>query len=79
MTPEPLAYFDLIVPCGIDGVEMTAVAREAPAGRAADVTVASVSDAVTDTLARGFELIPHAVAVDDLASRIGVPVPRPAS
>ena len=77
VTPEPLAYFDLIVPCGIDGVEMTAVAREAPAGRAADVTVASVSDAVTDTLARGFELIPHAVAVDDLVSRIGVPVPSP--
>ena len=31
-----LKYFDLIVPCGIDGVEMTTVARETPSGRDAE-------------------------------------------
>ena len=39
VTTEPLRYFDLIVPCGIAGVDMTAVSREL--GR--DVTVAAVA------------------------------------
>jgi lipoyl(octanoyl) transferase len=42
VTREPLGYFDLIVPCGIDGVEMTAVAREAPAARAGGASVDAV-------------------------------------
>ena len=56
VTRAPLDYFDLIVPCGIAGVEMTAVAREAPALRAADVSVATVGAAVAGALARAFSL-----------------------
>jgi lipoyl(octanoyl) transferase len=56
VTPEPLRYFDLVVPCGIAGVEMTAVAREA--GR--DVTV----DAVGAAVARAFAEVFGLAAVD---------------
>ncbi len=70
VTAEPLGYFDLIVPCGIDGVEMTAVAREAPAARAGDVTVACVADAVTGALARGFGLRPVPLEAEALRARL---------
>lgn len=60
VTREPLAFFDLIVPCGIDGVEMTAVACEARGARAAAVGVESVATAVTAALARAFDLTPDA-------------------
>lgn len=72
VTPEPLGYFDLIVPCGIDGVEMTAVAREAPAARAGEVTVARAADAVTGALARGFGLRPVPVGAAELRARLAV-------
>ena len=78
VTPEPLGYFDLIVPCGIDGVEMTAVARESPAAYAEDVTVAHVGAGVTRALARGFALEP--VALDAAALRTWLAIPeQPAS
>ncbi len=70
VTPEPLAYFDLIVPCGIDGVEMTAVAREAPAALAADASVDRVGGAVTESLARAFGLTPAKVESADLRARL---------
>jgi lipoate-protein ligase B len=47
-----LSYFDLMVPCGISGVEMTSVAREL--GTAPDAGV--VRDAVVGALARRFGL-----------------------
>ncbi len=68
VTPEPLAYFDLIVPCGIDGVEMTAVVREAPAVHAAEVTVERVADAVAGSLGRVFELTPVPVAAAEIGA-----------
>jgi lipoate-protein ligase B len=47
-----LSYFDLMVPCGIAGVEMTSVAREL--GREPDA--AAVRDAVVEGVARRFGL-----------------------
>ena len=55
-----LAYFDLIVPCGIAGVDMTSVAREL--GETA-VDVAGVEDAVARAFGRVFTLEPRAVAL----------------
>jgi lipoate-protein ligase B len=58
-----LSYFDLMVPCGIAGVEMTSVARElgpVPGGQA------GVAAAVTEALARRLDLSPvaHPLAYD---------------
>jgi len=47
-----LSFFDLIVPCGISGVEMTSMARELPAAPAAD----DVARTVSDTFAATFNL-----------------------
>ncbi len=52
-----LSYFDLMVPCGIAGVEMTSIARElgqVPGGQV------GVATAVTDALARRLALTPVA-------------------
>jgi lipoyl(octanoyl) transferase len=57
-----LSYFDLIVPCGIAGVEMTSVAREL--GHL--VTVAEAAPVVADAFGRVFGLRPEAALVDDL-------------
>jgi lipoyl(octanoyl) transferase len=53
-----LAYFDLIVPCGIAGVDMTSVARELGV---ASVDVAGVEDAVARAFGRVFTLEPRAM------------------
>jgi lipoyl(octanoyl) transferase len=66
VTADPLAYFDLIVPCGIAGVEMTAVAREA--GRA--VTVDAVADAAAQATAAVFDLGPVDVTPDALRAML---------
>jgi lipoyl(octanoyl) transferase len=50
-----LSYFDLMVPCGIAGVEMTSVAREL--GRPPDA--GSVRDAVVAALGQWFDLTPR--------------------
>ncbi|HEX6574508.1 MAG TPA: lipoyl(octanoyl) transferase LipB [Gemmatimonadaceae bacterium] len=55
-----LSYFDLIVPCGIVGVEMTSVLKET----GQHVELAAVSDVVTDQFADLFELRPVAVPAD---------------
>lgn len=52
VTREPLGYFDLIVPCGIAGVDMTSVARET--GR--DVAVDEAGEATARAFARVFGL-----------------------
>jgi lipoyl(octanoyl) transferase len=63
VTAEPLRYFDMVVPCGIAGVEMTAVAREA----GVDVEVDRAADAVAPPFAEVFGLAPVAVSREDLS------------
>ncbi|HEX2601736.1 MAG TPA: lipoyl(octanoyl) transferase LipB [Gemmatimonadaceae bacterium] len=48
-----LSFFDLIVPCGIDGVVMTSIAREIGA---ADVPIQDVRDRITAAFAAAFDL-----------------------
>ena len=48
-----LSYFDLIVPCGIDGVVMTSIAREVGL---TEVPMADVRDRVTAKFAEAFDL-----------------------
>jgi lipoyl(octanoyl) transferase len=67
VTREPLGYFDFVVPCGIAGVDMTAVAREA--GRD-DVTVAAVADAVAPAFAEVFGLAAHDLPGDRLRALV---------
>jgi lipoate-protein ligase B len=52
-----LGYFDLIVPCGIQAVTMTSIAREA----ASAVTMADVERVVVDAFGAVFGLTPRAV------------------
>ena len=52
VTREPLSFFDLIVPCGIAGVDMTSVARET----ARDATVDEVGAAAARGVAGAFSL-----------------------
>ena len=51
-----LSYFDLIVPCGIQNVTMTSLARELGPGESAEMEV--VSEAVTRAFSRLFALEP---------------------
>src|SRR5687768_4660037 len=53
-----LSYFDLIVPCGIDGVQMTSMARELAAAPDAE----AVSQSIADTFASSFGLSPVSTA-----------------
>jgi lipoyl(octanoyl) transferase len=62
-----LSYFDLIVPCGIDGVVVTSIAREL-GGRAPDA--AEVARAVASAFGEIFSLTPEPVPADALR---GVP------
>lgn len=48
-----LSYFDLMTPCGIDGVVMTSVAKENPG---ANATVADVAPRVADAFAELFTM-----------------------
>jgi lipoate-protein ligase B len=61
-----LSYFDLIVPCGIDGVVMTSVARELDAS----VDMAIVDDAVARAFGSVFSLAPQRVELGALASAV---------
>lgn len=58
-----LSYFDLIVPCGIAGVEMTSAWREL---EDASVTVASMGQAVARGFGDVFDLLPRPVPLDAL-------------
>jgi lipoyl(octanoyl) transferase len=62
-----LSYFDLIVPCGIQQVQMTSVAREL----GGDITVDHMSALVTRAFGQIFSLEPRAVSREML-----VPAPR---
>ena len=57
-----LSYFDLIVPCGIPGVDMTSMSREL--GTA--VTVRSAEDAAARAFGDVFALLPVEVPLTDL-------------
>ena len=48
-----LSYFDLIVPCGIDGVVMTSIARELGSE---DISMQDADDRVTARFAEAFDL-----------------------
>lgn len=50
-----LSYFDLMTPCGIDGVVMTSVTRELPNTQ---ITVVDVADRVVEAFATLFDLSP---------------------
>ena len=58
-----LSYFELIVPCGIQDVTMTSVARELPG---ANIPFERVARTATTALARLFALSPVAVPPDQL-------------
>ena len=58
-----LSYFDLIVPCGIQDVTMTSIARELPA---ANVALERVAQTATNALARLFDLTPVSISPDQL-------------
>ena len=66
VSDAPLRYFDLVVPCGIAGVEMSAVSREL--GR--DVPVARVAREVTRAFGRLFDLVPVTLAPAELRARL---------
>ena len=59
-----LSYFDLIVPCGIAGVDMTSVKREV---EDAAVSVAGVADSVARAFGTVFGLVPRQVTREALA------------
>src|SRR5215218_8699104 len=67
VTHEPLAFFDLIVPCGIAGVEMTSIARELRR----DVTLPDVAPAVARAFARVFDLAPASMSLETLDAIVG--------
>ncbi|MFL5485901.1 MAG: lipoyl(octanoyl) transferase LipB [Gemmatimonadaceae bacterium] len=48
-----LSYFDLIIPCGIDGVVMTSVARELGVG---DISIQDLRDRISAKFAEAFDL-----------------------
>lgn len=58
-----LSYFDLIVPCGIQDVTMTSIAREL-AGE--DLAFETVTRTATNALARLFDLTPVPILSDQL-------------
>ena len=60
-----LSYFDLIVPCGIDGVMMTSIEKE---GRAS--TVADVASHVVAAFQRRFNLNPVEVGLTELTAEL---------
>ncbi len=67
-----LSYFELMIPCGIDGVEMTSISREV-GQRLGDVTLEETSQAVTAAFASVFSLHPEALereALDATLARL---------
>ena len=66
-----LSYFELMVPCGIDGVAMTSVARERGGD---DATVDDVARLVASAFADVFGLeLQETMSLDELARRLAVP------
>lgn len=65
-----LAYFDLIVPCGIPGVRMTSLQRELGARAPRDLWGLTL-DRILISFCEEFGQRPQAVTTEDLRSRIG--------
>ena len=66
-----LAYFDLIVPCGIPAVRMTSVNAELPNDQQ---SIASVAAAVIAAAGVTFGLSPRRIGTDELTARLGTPI-----
>jgi lipoate-protein ligase B len=64
-----LDYFDLIVPCGIQAVQMTSIERERP-GTA--LTLTDTAQRVVGAAAEVFDLAPREVAADEVLRLVGV-------
>lgn len=64
-----LSYFDLMIPCGIDGVQMTSLVREVGA-REPDISVARVSPVVAEAFGKVFDLEPEAIALRELEALV---------
>jgi lipoate-protein ligase B len=64
-----LSYFDLIIPCGIDGVTMTSIAREIdhPDSQSPQPTVEAAGQLVARTFGKLFDLVPVPVDQDLIA------------
>ena len=62
-----LRYFDLIVPCGIGGVDMTSIDRERTETGREPVSMSTVEDAVARAFGRVFTLEPRTTTLDTLA------------
>ena len=60
-----LSYFDFIVPCGIDGVTMTSIAKELAERRTPAPTMREVEDACSNAFADTFSLSVTEVTSDD--------------
>ena len=69
-----LSAFDLIVPCGIDGVTMTSVQRELGERTPRDVWARTI-DQVVLGFADVFDQRPQAVSEEDLRAQAGTPRP----
>lgn len=63
-----LRYFDLIVPCGIEGVEMTSVEREMARRRGGEDLWGQTRDEVATAFARRFGRDPRRLAPSELAA-----------
>lgn len=63
-----LAFFDLIVPCGIQAVQMTSIACEL---RSDSPAVGEVADRVSAAAASLLELVPVPTGPEDLQKRLG--------
>ena len=65
-----LSCFDFIVPCGIQGVRMTSMAREC----GADIAMREVEDSVARSFGDLFELEPVSMSREALATQLAAPV-----
>lgn len=65
-----LRYFDLIVPCGIQDVQMTSLDREQPN---ASVALGDTADRVVSAAAATFQLTARLITTEELRSAAGLP------
>ena len=73
-----LSFFDLVVPCGLDGVEMTSVARELGVAGDEELRIRTRAAVVAATAA-ALGLAPYAVSVDALMRTASSAQPAAAS
>jgi lipoyl(octanoyl) transferase len=68
-----LRYFDLIIPCGIQAVQMTSLDRELPNG---SVQLSDTAARVVTSAAATFDLEPRVIASEELVNILGATVDR---